>query len=144
MKTYATKKSDIKRSWHLLDAQGQVLGRLATRAAQLLQGKFKVYFTPNLDCGDYVVIINSDQVEVTGRKPKQKIYYHHSQYPGGLKSISFEKQLRKDSRRIIEWAITNMLPKNKLRDRRLKRLKIFKTADHPYQDKFKHASKKEN
>ena len=137
MKTYSTKKSEIKHHWHLVDAKGQVLGRIATQITPLLQGKNKPYFTNHLDCGDYVVVINSNQVEVTGRKAQQKIYHHHSNYPGGLKSISFEKQLAKDSRVIIRLAVKNMLPKNKLRQQRLKRLKIFKTDDHIYQDKLK-------
>jgi large subunit ribosomal protein L13 len=139
MKTYATKQSDIKRSWHLIDAKDQVLGRLATRIAILLQGKNKPYFTAHLDCGDYVVVINSDQVALTGRKADQKIYYRHSGYPGGLKSVSFKQQLAKDSRKIIAQAVKNMLPKNKLRRQRQRRLKIFKTADHIYQDKFQSA-----
>lgn len=142
MKTYATKQSDIKRSWHLIDAKDQVLGRLATRIAILLQGKNKPYFTSHLDCGDYVVVINSDQVALTGRKADQKIYYRHSGYPGGLKSVSFKQQLAKDSRKIIESAVKNMLPKNKLRQQRQRRLKIFKTAEHIYQDKFQSKSNK--
>ena len=137
MRTYSTKKSDIKRSWHLIDVQGKVLGRSSTQIAQLLIGKTKPYFTPHLDCGDYVVVVNSDQVQVTGRKSKQKTYYHHSNYPSGLKSITFEKQLQKDSRKIIQSAVKNMLPKNKLRSPRLKRLKVFKDNNHIYQDKFK-------
>ena len=141
MKTYSPKKSDIKHCWHLVDIKGQVLGRTATQIAVLLQGKNKPYFTNHLDCGDYVIVINSDQVEVTGRKSQQKIYYHHSNYPGGLRSINFAKQLIKDSRVIIRRAVKNMLPKNKLRQQRLKRLKIFKTDDHIYQDKLKSSEK---
>jgi len=141
MKTYTTKKSDIKRSWHLFNADNQVLGRFASKIAILLQGKNKPYFTNHLDCGDYVVVINSDKVAVTGRKAKNKIYYHHSNYPSGLKSITFEEQLKKDSTKIIARAVKNMLPKNKLRDSRLKRLKVFAQAEHIYQDKFKHAKK---
>lgn len=137
MKTYSTKKSDIKRQWHLIDAQEKVLGRLSTQIAQLLIGKHKPYFTSHLDCGDYVVVVNSDQVKVTGRKAQQKTYYRHSNYPSGLKSITFDKQLQKDSRKIIEWAVKNMLPKNKLRSPRLRRLKVFKLDHHIYQDKFK-------
>ncbi len=137
MKTYSTKKSDIKRQWHLFDAQDQVLGRFATQIAILLQGKNKPYFTPHLDCGDYVVITNSNEIKVTGRKSQQKTYYRHSNYPGGLKSITFDKQLKKDSRKIIVWAVKSMLPKNKLRQPRLLRLKVFKNDQHIYQDKFK-------
>ncbi len=137
MKTYSTKKSDIKRQWHLIDVQGKILGRLSTQIAQLLIGKHKPYFTSHIDCGDYVVVVNSDQVKVTGRKAQQKTYYRHSNYPSGLKSITFDKQLQKDSRKIIEWAVKNMLPKNKLRSPRLRRLKVFKLDNHIYQDKFK-------
>lgn len=139
MKTYSTKTSDIKRSWHLLDAHNQILGRLATQIAQLLQGKTKPYFTPHLDCGDYVVVINSDTVKLTGRKAQAKTYYRHSGFPGGLKAVTFNQQLKKDSRKLIEWAVNNMLPKNKLRSSRLRRLKVFKTDQHIYQDKLKHA-----
>jgi large subunit ribosomal protein L13 len=140
MRTYSTKPSDIKRGWHLLDAHNQILGRLSTKIAQLLQGKTKPYFTPHLDCGDYVVVINSDMVKLTGRKSQTKTYYRHSGFPGGLKAITFNQQLEKDSRKLIEWAVKNMLPKNKLRDPRLRRLKVFKDSQHIYQDKLKHAT----
>ena len=136
MTTYATKLSDIKRAWHLFDAHDQVLGRLATQVAVKLIGKHKPYFTPHLDCGDYVVIINSDQVAVTGKKKDQKSYYGHSNYPGGFKSITIGEQLKKDSRHALKLTISKMLPKNKLRDPRIARLKIFKDDKHPYQDKF--------
>jgi large subunit ribosomal protein L13 len=136
MKTHVTTPKDIKRTWHLVDAKDQVLGRLSTQIAQKLIGKDKVYFTPALDCGDYVVVVNSDAIAVTGRKMANKTYYRHSNYPGGLKSITLEKQMDKDSRKIIEWAVSSMLPKNKLRDPRLRRLKVFKGAEHNYQDKF--------
>lgn len=136
MTTYSTKQKDIKRDWHLVDVKGRVLGRVCSQIAQILIGKNKFYYVSYLDCGDYVVVTNTDLVEVTGRKKKQKTYYRHSNYPGGLKSITFEKQLQKDSRKIIYWAVKNMLPKNKLRDQRLKRLKLFKNDKHIYQDKF--------
>jgi len=137
MDTYSTKQSDIKRNWILIDVKGQVLGRVATKIAQLLIGKTKPYFTPHLDCGDYVVVINSNQVEVTGRKEKNKIYYHHTNFPSGLKSIPFDRQMKKDSRKLITRAVSSMLPKNKLRALRLKRLKVFKTDKHIYADKLK-------
>lgn len=137
MKTYITKKSDIKREWHLVDLKGQILGREASKIAQLLTGKKKVYYTPHLDCGDYVIVVNASQVRVSGRKSKQKIYYRHSGYPGGLKAVSFEQQMAKDSRKVIEWAVKNMLSKNKLRDRKMRRLKIFVDEKHSYEDKFK-------
>ncbi len=137
MKTTTTKAKNIKRSWHQLDVKGQVLGRISTKIVFFLQGKNKPYFTTHLDCGDFVVITNTDKIAVTGRKAKDKIYYHHTNYPSGLRSIPFEDLLKKDSRKIIYRAVKNMLPKNKLRDQRLRRLKLFKGAKHTYQDKFK-------
>ncbi|MFH0942858.1 MAG: 50S ribosomal protein L13 [Candidatus Beckwithbacteria bacterium] len=136
MTTSITKLKDIKRTWHLVDAKDQVLGRLSTQVAIKLIGKTKPYFTPQLDCGDYVVIINSDQIALTGNKKMQKSYYRHSNYPGGFKSITLGDQLAKDSRQALKWTISKMLPKNKLREPRLNRLKIFKDANHLYQDKF--------
>lgn len=136
MKTFVTTPKVIKRQWHLIDAQGQVLGRLATRIAVLLIGKNKVYYASHLDCGDYVVVINSDQVKVTGKKLTQKKYYRHSNYPGGLTTTTFQQQLAKDSRKLIERSIKNMLPKNKLRSPRLRRLKVFKTSEHIYAEKI--------
>jgi large subunit ribosomal protein L13 len=137
MKTHITKAKDIKRKWHLVDLEAKILGREASKIAQLLVGKDKAYYTPHLDCGDYVVAINALQVQVTGRKRKQKIYYRHSGYPGGLKAISFEQQMKKAPAKIIERAVKNMLPKNKLRDKRMARLKVFPGAEHRYGDKFK-------
>lgn len=137
MKTSVTKAKDIKRKWHLIDLKGQILGRTATRIAQILIGKGKVYFTPALDCGDFVVAVNAAEIVVTGRKDKQKIYYRHSGYPGGLKSLTFEQLMKKDPRKIIRLAVKNMLPKNKLRDQRLARLKVFVGEKHNYEDKFK-------
>jgi large subunit ribosomal protein L13 len=113
------------------------LGRVATQIAQKLIGKTKPYFTSHLDCGDYVVVINSNDVKVTGRKEQNKIYYRHTNFPNGLKQITFDRQLEKDSRKIITRAVSSMLPKNKLRSPRLKRLKIFKTETHIYADKLK-------
>lgn len=136
MKTYVTKQSDIKRQWHLIDADKQILGRLASRITGLLLGKNKPYLSPNLDCGDYVVVINSDKIEVTGKKLLQKSYWRHSNYPGGFKSITFGEQLKKDSRQALSWTVYKMLPKNKLRDPRLNRLKVFKDEKHIYQDKL--------
>ena len=136
MTTYITKAKDIKRAWHLIDLQGQVLGRQATKISELLMGKGKVYYSSNLDCGDFVVATNAALVKVTGRKEKLKTYYRHSGYPGGFKAVTFQEQMAKDPKKIITWAVTNMLPKNKLRDKRLARLKIFVDSEHTYQDKF--------
>jgi len=137
MKTYQPKKNQIKREWHLIDAKGQVLGRLATKIAQLLMGKHKSTFVPHLDCGDYVVVINAAEVKVTGKKLKDKIYYRHTGYMGGLKEVRLEEMLAKNPTRVIWLAVKNMLPKNKLRKQRLERLKIFADENHRYSDKFK-------
>ncbi len=136
-KTKSVKAKEIKRIWHLVDAQGKILGRLATQISGILIGKNKINYSPNLDCGDYIVLINAAGVEVTGRKRKQKLYRRHSGYPGGFKEITFEKQMERDPKKIIRYAVSGMLPKNKLRDRRLSRLKIFIDNKHPYEDKFK-------
>ncbi len=137
MATYATKAKDIKREWHLIDVQGQVLGRLSTQIAVLLIGKNKPYYTGHLDCGDWVVVINAQGVQVTGKKRKQKIYYRHSGYPGGLKAFTFEQMMAKDPRKVIFHAVSGMLPKNKLRKKRLKRLRVFVGEKHPYGKKIK-------
>lgn len=140
-KIKSTKISEVKRNWHLFDAKEKILGRLATEIAQILIGKRKPCFVPYLDCGDYVVVINAEKVAVTGRKEEQKNYYRYSGYPGGLKITSL-KQLRKDHpERIIQFAVKSMLPKNKLRDQRMTRLKIFAGENHPYQEKLKQINK---
>lgn len=136
MSTQTTKAKDIQRKWHLIDAKGKVLGRIASRIAQLLIGKNKPYFTPHLDCGDWVVVINAADVRVTGKKRSQKIYYRHSGYPSGLKALTFAQMMAKDPRQVISHAVAGMLPKNKLRKQRLKRLRIFTGKVHPYEKKF--------
>lgn len=135
-KTKVTKASEIKREWHLIDAKGKMLGRVGTQISELLIGKNKVYYTPNLDCGDYVVVINAADVEISGRKRKQKLYRHHSGYPGGFRELTFTQLMKRDPRKVIRLAVSGMLPKNKLRDRRLARLKVFVDGKHSYQDKF--------
>jgi large subunit ribosomal protein L13 len=125
MKTYSTKLDDIKRANHTLDASGQILGRLATRAATLLMGKDKTIFARNMDTGDFVVIINAEKVKVTGNKPEQKMYYRHSGYPGGFKSTTLEKMMGTHPDRVIEFAVKGMLPTNRLRARMMKRLRIY-------------------
>ena len=136
-KTRATKAKEIKRDWHLINAQGQILGRLAVNIAALLMGKNKPVLVPYLDGGDYVVVINAAKIEVTGRKHDNKLYYRHSGYPGGFKKVTFSQQMAKDPTEIIRQAVEGMLPKNKLRDQRLARLKIFVDKEHNYEDKFK-------
>ena len=133
MKTYSTKVSDIKREWHLIDASGEILGRLATRVAGLLMGKHKPLFTRSMDMGDFVVVLNADEVRVTGNKAAQKFYHRHSGYPGGLKSISLEKMMQTHPTRVIEHAVKGMLPKNRLNARMMKRLKVYAGDTHPHQ-----------
>ena len=137
MKTYATKASDVKREWHVIDASGEILGRLATQVAGLLMGKHKPLFCRNLDIGDFVVIINADKVRVTGNKPKQKMYYRHSGYPGGLKSISLERMMQTHPTRVIEHAVKGMLPKNRLNASMMKRLKVYTGDAHPHQGQLR-------
>lgn len=136
MTTYSTKQKDIKRVWHLLDAKGEILGRLSTEIAELLIGKKKPYFSSHLDCGDFVVVINAAKVAVTGKKEKQKTYFRHSGYPGGLKAVSLGELRLRQPEKIIIHAVSGMLPQNKLRDRMLKRLFVFAAEEHPYKDKF--------
>ena len=132
MKTYTIRASDIKRQWHLMDASDEVLGKLATRIASLLMGKHKPEFSRNLDTGDFVVVINADKVRVTGNKAKQKEYYRHSGYPGGLKRITFEKLMQTHPTRIIEHAVKGMLPHNRLGAKMFKKLKVYAGDTHPH------------
>ncbi len=131
--TTNTKTKDIKHNWILIDLKGETLGRVSTKIAGLLMGKGKPSFSPHLDLGDNVVAINSDQIAVTGKKLSDKKYYRHSGYPGGFREVSLGEQMAKDSRRVIEKSVKGMLPKNKLQDIRLRRLKVFKDEKHPYQ-----------
>jgi large subunit ribosomal protein L13 len=132
MKTYSTKPSEIEREWHVIDASDKVLGRLATQAANLLMGKHKPIFCRNLDTGDFVVILNADKVRVTGNKAKQKLYYRHSGYPGGLKSVSLEKMMQTNPARVIEHAVKGMLPHNRLGAKMVKKLKVYAGDTHPH------------
>ena len=127
----------IKRNWHLFDASEENLGRLASRVAVILRGKDKVTFTPHLDGGDFVVVVNSDNLKVTGNKLENKIYYHYSGYHGGIKEISLGKLIEKDSTEVIKKAVFGMLPKNKLRKEMMKRLRVFGGEEHPYKDNIK-------
>lgn len=125
-----SKKIMIDRKYHLFDAQGKVLGRLATGIARILMGKHKTDYAPHIDGGDFVVVANTDGLTVTGNKSKQKIYHRFSGYPGGITSITLGDQMKKDSRKVLWQAVYNMLPKNSLRDRMLKRLLLHKDADY--------------
>lgn len=132
MKTYSAKPADVNRKWYVIDASEAPLGRIATIAANLLNGKQKPQYTSHIDCGDHVIVINSDKLVVTGDKLDKKIYYRHSGYPGGIKQATLSELMEKDSTKVIEKAIKGMLPVNKLRDGRLKRLKVYSTDDHQH------------
>jgi large subunit ribosomal protein L13 len=136
MKTTVTKGNQIKRSWYLIDLSGQTLGRVCTQIAQILIGKNNPVFSYHRDDGDYVVAINAADIKVTGKKLKDKIYYHHTHWSGGLKELTLKEMLQKDPREVIIHGVYGMLPKNKLRDRRITRLKVFVGANHPYADKL--------
>ena len=139
MKTYSTKASEIKRDWHVIDASGQVLGGVATRAARLLMGKNKAIYCRHLDTGDNVVIVNADKIRVTGDKLKQKIYYRHSGYPGGLKAVSLGELLQTDPAKAIEHAVKGMLPHNRLEARMMTRLRVYRGDEHPHLGQVKAA-----
>ena len=132
MKTVSAKKEEVTRQWYVVDAQDQTLGRLSTEIANRLRGKHKASFTPHVDTGDYVVVINADKVKVTGRKAQDKMYYHHTGFPGGIKSISFEKLQDEAPERIIESAVKGMMPKNKLSRAMMSKLKIYAGSEHPH------------
>jgi large subunit ribosomal protein L13 len=133
MKTYSTKADDIKRQWHVIDAAGETLGKVAVQVAGLLMGKHKAYFAPNLDTGDYVIVINAAKIKVTGNKMKEKFYYRHSMYPGGLKTTSLEDMLNTHPERVIEHAVKGMLPHNTLGRAMFKKLKVYSDDKHPHQ-----------
>ena len=132
MKTYSAKPHEVDQKWLLVDAEGQTLGRMATAIATRLRGKHKAEYTPHVDTGDFVVVINADKVTVTGNKAKDKIYYSHSGFPGALKSISFEKLLGKAPERVIKLAVKGMLPRNSLGRAMFKKLKVYAGAEHPH------------
>lgn len=134
LRTYQPKAKEIIRNWHLFDAKGKILGRLATEIARILIGKHKKTYAPHLDSGDYAVVVNAKEVAVTGKKEKQKVYYRHSGYPGGLKAARLEEVRKKNPNKIIEHAVWNMLPKNRLRKNRMARLKVFAGEENPYED----------
>ena len=133
MKTYAVKASEIERQWWLVDASDQTLGRLATRIATLLEGKHKATYSPHLDSGDHVVVVNAAKVKVTGNKLMQKTYYRHSNYPGGLKEESLQALMARKPEIVVERAVKGMLPQNRLGRAMFKKLKVYAGADHPHQ-----------
>ncbi|MFQ6015116.1 MAG: 50S ribosomal protein L13 [Anaerolineae bacterium] len=132
MKTYVVKPDNIKREWFVVDAQDRTLGRLASEIAKVLRGKHKPIYSPHLDTGDYVIVINADKVRVTGNKLDQKVYYRHSGYPGGLRSITLREQLRRHPTRVIKAAVWGMLPHNRLGRRIIKKLKVYASDSHPH------------
>lgn len=133
MKTFVAKEHEVEKKWHLVDADGKVLGRLASEIADLLRGKNKPIFTPHMDAGDYVIVVNADKVVLTGDKLDKKIYYHHSGYVGGLKQTTAKDMVRKRPENLLMLAVKGMLPKTSLGRRQLKKLKIYAGPDHPHQ-----------
>ncbi len=133
MKTFSANPETVRREWFVIDAADKVLGRLATEVAHRLRGKHKPEYTPHVDTGDYIIIVNADKVRVTGNKATDKLYHHHTGFPGGIKEISFEKLMAKDSTRVIESAVRGMLPKNTLGRAMYDKLKIFRGPEHVHQ-----------
>src|SRR5947209_6984339 len=133
MKTYSAKPGEIEREWFVVDAEGQTLGRLATRIAETLRGKGKAQYTPHVDTGDFVVVVNAEKVMVTGNKLDQKRYYRHSGYPGGLRSRTLREQLERRPTEVIRKAVKGMLPKNRLARQQLNKLKVYAGPDHPHE-----------
>jgi len=130
--TYFEKPADVKDTWHLVDAEGKTLGRLAARVAGILRGKHRPTFTPNVDMGDHVVIVNAEKIRLTGNKMKDKLYHRHSGYPGGLKTASAEHLFRKDPTQLLVQAIEGMLPKNPLGNGMARKLRVYVGPDHPH------------
>ncbi|ASQ45072.1 50S ribosomal protein L13 [Legionella clemsonensis] len=132
MKTFSAKTHEVKRDWYVIDASDKVLGRLATEIARRLRGKHKAEYTPHVDTGDYIIVTNAEKVTVTGRKFKEKMYYHHTGFPGGIKATSFDKLQQKNPVRIIELAVKGMLPKNPLGREMYRKLKVYAGSEHPH------------
>lgn len=132
MRSYIAHKNDIKRSWFILDAKDKILGRFASRVARILTGKNKPTYTPHVDQGDFVIVLNADKIKVTGKKLENKIYYRHSFYPGGLKQKQLKDMLSEKPERVIELAVKRMLPKNRMQAKRMLRLKVYTDEKHPH------------
>ncbi|MDV2857998.1 MULTISPECIES: 50S ribosomal protein L13 [Oceanimonas] len=130
MKTFVAKPETVKRDWYVVDAEGKTLGRLATEIARRLRGKHKPEYTPHVDCGDYIVVINAEKVQVTGNKAEDKIYYSHTGFPGGIKSISFEKLIERKPEMVIESAVRGMLPRGPLGRAMYRKMKVFAGSQH--------------
>lgn len=138
MKTYSQKTADVKRDWHLVDVKGEILGRVATQIAQKLIGKHKPTYTPHIEGGDYVVVINAAEVALTRNKADQKVYASHSGFPGGFKEVPFKKMIAEHPEKVIQLAVVNMLPKNRLRQVRMNRLKVYAGDTHQHQAQIDH------
>lgn len=132
MKSYMARQGEVERKWHVVDAQGANLGRLATEVAMVLRGKRKAQYTPHVDTGDFVVIVNADKVRVTGRKSEQKMYRRHTGYPGGLKEMTFEEMQDRKPEEIIKKAVKGMVPRTRLGRQQLKKLKVYAGPEHPH------------
>ena len=133
MKSYMARPHEVERRWYLVDAEGQTLGRLATEIARILRGKNKPQYTPHVDTGDFVVVVNAEKVVVTGRKAEQKVYYRHTGYPGGLKETSYEVMLERKPTEILRKAVRGMMPKTRLGRQQLRKLKIYAGPEHPHE-----------
>lgn len=133
MKSYMPKPNEIERKWYIVDAEGMVLGRLASELAMILEGKRKPIYTPHIDTGDYVIVINAEKIELTGNKWNQKKHYYHTGYPGGLKEVPYKEMLEKHPERILRLAVKGMLPKNSLGRQMIKKLRIFEGTEHPHE-----------
>lgn len=133
MKTFSAKKEELPRKWYVINAEGKILGRLAVEIAKRLRGKHKPIFTPHVDTGDFIIVTNASRIILTGRKLQQKVYRWHSQYPGGLKSVTAEKLLKEKPDRLVEYAVKGMLPKNRLGRKLLRKLKVYAGPEHPHQ-----------
>jgi large subunit ribosomal protein L13 len=132
MKSYMARPLEVERKWYVVDAEGQTLGRLATEIATILRGKNKPQYTPHVDTGDFVVVVNAEKVAVTGRKAEQKVYRRHSGYPGGLKETSYERMMERRPTEILRRAVKGMMPKNRLARQQLRKLKIYAGPEHPH------------
>lgn len=132
-RTYVTKSEDVQRNWFVVDASGRTLGRLASEVARIVRGKHKPTYSPSIDTGDYVIVVNAEQIRVTGRKLDDKMYYRHSGYPGGLTETPLRRMLEERPTRVIELAVRGMLPKNRLGRKMIKKLKVYAGPDHPHQ-----------
>ncbi len=133
MKTFVTKPADVERRWYVVDAEGKTLGRLASQIAAVLRGKHKPIYSPSVDCGDFVIVVNVEKIAVTGQRMEKKMYYRHSGYPGGLRELTLRQQLEKHPTRPVEIAVRGMLPKNRLGRKMIKKLKVYAGPEHPHE-----------